>query len=463
MITAIVGSGGKTTLIHNLASEYHRAGKKVLILTTTHMFKEADTLLTDDADEIIRHLSQSGYVMAGISAGEKISCLSAKTYEKVCNYADEILIEADGSKGLPLKFPNSTEPVIPDNTDRIIIVCGLAGLNHKAKDVIHRLDEAEKHIKITAETHVTHEIIQELIQKGYIDRFMEQYPGKKIEIYPTHDNSIYQRAVASLLKANMDTSIIDKDWFAPKPCLFICGAGHVAKELAEFAAKLDFKIVIFDSRAEFANSERFPFAEKIICDSFDNLEKYLYDDAYYAVVTPGHQDDYQSVKTILNTNYRYLGMIGSRSKKAKTYSRLKDDGITDAQLETIHAPIGLPIGAATPAEIAVSILAEIIQIKNVRAFSSASAELLCSDKSGMLCIIIDKTGSAPRGIGSMMLITPTEQIDTIGGGAIENAVINDARNNSGTVFIKEYHLSETDSSKLGMICGGTNKVLFIPV
>ena len=81
---------------------------------------------------------------------------------------------------------------------------------------------------------------------------------------------------------------------------------------------------------------------------------------------------------------------------------------------------------------------------------------------GVLCIIINKTGSAPRGIGSMMLVTEKGQIDTLGGGAIENQVILDAQNISSPC-IKEYDLGPSDSAKLGMICGGTNTVLFIPV
>ena len=120
MIRAIVGSGGKTTLLRKMADEYRSQGKKVFVTTTTHMFTEPDTLITDDAEKIIGELNEKGYVMAGAGNGEKICALSQATFDRVCAYADEVLVEADGSRRLPLKYPNESEPVIPENTDEII-------------------------------------------------------------------------------------------------------------------------------------------------------------------------------------------------------------------------------------------------------------------------------------------------------------------------------------------------------
>ena len=117
MIIAVVGSGGKTTLIKKLAAQYRSEGKTILVTTTTHMFIEEDTLLTDDANAIIQKLKETGYVMAGIPDGQKIKALSKETFDAVCVCADVVLVEADGSKCLPLKYPNATEPVIPENVD----------------------------------------------------------------------------------------------------------------------------------------------------------------------------------------------------------------------------------------------------------------------------------------------------------------------------------------------------------
>lgn len=462
MITAVVGAGGKTTLIHTLAEKYRSEGKKVFVTTTTHMYIEPDTLLTDCADSILRKLDEDGYAMAGTPCGEKIAALPQAVYEAVCAHADEVLVEADGSRHLPIKYPNETEPVIPPNADRIIVVCGLHALGKPAIDAAFRLENVKRCLNIRDDTPITPAHIQQLVQKGYVERLMEQYPEKEIRIHAAHDGTLYQRAVASALEAGIDVSIIKEAWFAPKPCLMICGAGHVALELAKLAANLDYRIRVIDSRPEFANRERFPEAEEVICDRFENLKDYLEPGGFYAVVTPGHQDDYTCVRTILGSSYRYLGMIGSRGKVAKTVSRLTEDGISQERIASIHAPIGLPIGAVTPGEIAVSILAEIIQEKNRISSASVSSELLQSKEHGVLCIIIEKTGSAPRGVGSMMLVTKDGQIDTIGGGPVEHAAITDAREDP-TACIRTYQLNSSEGAKLGMICGGTNQVLFLPI
>lgn len=462
MITCVVGSGGKTTLIHKLAKKYKEQGKRVLITTTTHMRKESETLVTDDSEKIIEALNKNHFAFAGQPCREeqKIKGLSKDTFLAIKNYADEILIEADGSRGLPIKMPSEAEPVLVPECDKVIIVSSLRALGRPASEVTHRLSYAIPALGINEDTLITPSHIQTLLRKGYLYTLMDKSYTKEIHI--VHDGSLYQRALAKLLKADMDVSLINPDWFAKKPRLFICGAGHVAKELADIASFLDFRICVMDKRSEFANKKRFPSADEVICDDFENLSSHLEPDSYYAVATPGHQDDYICVKQILDSSYTYLGMIGSRKKIAATYEKLTADGFSKEALDSIHAPIGLPIGAVTPSEIAISILAEIIEIKNKKSVSSISLELLNTKENGTLCIIIDKTGSAPRGIGSMMLVTKDGQIDSLGGGAIENQVINDSKSIT-MPCIKEYNLGPSDASKLGMICGGTNKVLFIPL
>lgn len=462
MITAVVGAGGKTTLVHTLAQEYKAEGKKVFVTTTTHMLQEPDTLLTDNADVIIQQMEETGCAMAGLPYGKKIKALPCSVYEAVCTRADEVLVEADGSKHYPIKYPNDTEPVIPENADRIIVVCGLHALGKPAVEAAFRLENVKRCLNIQDDTIITPAHIQQLVRKGYLEKLMEQYPEKEITIHAAHDGSLYQRALAALLNADMDVSLIKEEWFAPKPCLFICGGGHVAKALAELAAHLDYRIKVMDPRPEFASRERFPEAEEVICNRFENLKDYLEPNAFYTVLTSGHMGDFTCVRAIMDIPYRYLGMIGSRGKVAKAVSRLVEDGISPEKIASLHAPIGLPIGAVTPAEIAVSILAEIIQEKNRISSASASAELLHSKEHGVLCIIIGKTGSAPRGVGSMMLITGDGQIDSIGGGPVENAAILDAKNDP-VACIRDYVLNNSEGARLGMVCGGTNKVLFLPV
>lgn len=462
MIRAVVGAGGKTSLIRRWAEEYRRTGMKVLVTTSTHMFIEEDTILSGDPTEIIRALNETGYAMAGIRDGEKIAPLPYDCYERICRHADVVLVEADGSKHMPIKFPAEHEPVIYENADEIWIVCGLHALGKPLREAAHRPELAKACLGIENETPVCPEHIQKLITKGYVEPLQEKYPDKALHIHAAHDGTLYQRAIAAMLEAGMDVSMIREEWFAPQPCLMICGGGHVPCDLVKMAACLDFRIKVMDDRAEFASRERFPLADEVICDDFDQLEKYLEPDSCCVVVTRGHKDDFTCVKAMLQKPYRYLGMIGSRLKVEKTFERLRSEGFTDEQLAGIHAPIGLDIHAVTPAEIAVSILAQIISVKNETHASSASRELLHCRENGMLCIIIEKTGSSPRGVGSMMFVGKDRVIDSIGGGAVEFAAIEDARAFPHAA-VREYHLNNRDSERLGMICGGSNKVLFIPV
>lgn len=462
MIISVVGSGGKTTLIKELAARFRKEGKTVFVTTTTHMFIEDGTLLTDDAEKILSALRKTGYVMAGLPEGEKMKALSQETFDKVCVFADVVLVEADGAKRLPLKYPNGAEPVIPANTDEIIVVCGLNAVGQQAKDVCHRLGLVKACLGIDEHTVITPAHIQKLITEGYLNPLQAAYPKAKITVFPRHDGSLYQRAIASLLQNAQDVSILRQEWFCPQPKLIICGGGHVSREVAALAAHLDFSVTVIDDRVEAVTRERFGTAQALICDSYDNLAHYLEPDACYVVVTPNHSADLQCVSTILPTRFRYLGMIGSKRKVATTFEKLRAAGFTEEQTARIFAPIGLPIGAVTPAEIAFSILAQIIQEKNKYHAASADRSLLEVTEPGMLCIITEKHGSAPRGAGSMLFVGKDRIFGSIGGGEPEYLAICHARSNPGCC-LKEFTLNSTAVNGLDMVCGGRIQVLFIPI
>ena len=180
------------------------------------------------------------------------------------------------------------------------------------------------------------------------------------------------------------------------------------------------------------------------------------------VVTPDHKADLQCVSTILPTRYRYLGMIGSRKKVASTMENLKNAGFSQEQIARIFAPIGLSIGAVTPAEIALSIMGQIVQEKNKTHAASADKDLLEVKEPGVLCVILEKHGSAPRGVGSMMFVGQDKVLGSIGGGEPEYLAMQHARENP-YISIQEYTLNNTAANGLDMICGGRIKVLFIPV
>ena len=277
------------------------------------------------------------------------------------------------------------------------------------------------------------------------------------------DTPLYRRAMEALEKSDLSPALLQKEWFCPQPWLIICGGGHVAWDLAKMAAGLDLRIKVMDDRPEFANRERFPFVDEVVCDSFANFGRYLEPNAFYVVVTRGHQDDLACVRAVLGSDYRYLGMMGSRNKVANAFTALETEGFSKEQLQSIFAPIGLPISAVTPAEIAVSILAEIIREKNKTHAASATRELLSVEELGVLCIITEKRGSSPRGAGSMMFVGKSGNIlGSIGGGPVESEAIADAGTLS-TPKLQTYHLHMQDSANLGMVCGGSIQVLFIPV
>lgn len=148
--------------------------------------------------------------------------------------------------------------------------------------------------------------------------------------------------------------------------VFLFGAGHVSRPVAELASLVDFRTFVLDDRQEFANPERFPRAEQVkvipsFPQAFEGLE--IDRDSYVVIVTRGHLHDKTVLEQALKTDAAYIGMIGSRRKRDLIYSELMTKGFSQEELARVHAPIGLAIGAETPEEIAVSIVAELIHAR----------------------------------------------------------------------------------------------------
>ena len=153
------------------------------------------------------------------------------------------------------------------------------------------------------------------------------------------------------------------DPLTPSPRLFIIGAGHVGFYLAKLASDIGFQIHVVDDREKFANSERFPGADLAVEPIPEWLNRAdLPPASYVVVVTRGHQHDLDAMRALAARDLKYLGLIGSRAKVARIYDALLEEGMPPECLQRVHAPIGLEIGAVTPAEIAVSILAELIAV-----------------------------------------------------------------------------------------------------
>jgi xanthine dehydrogenase accessory factor len=152
----------------------------------------------------------------------------------------------------------------------------------------------------------------------------------------------------------------------PAPDVYVFGAGHVGHSLARMAHDVGFRVHVIDDREKFANADRFPEGVRVMVDDIPAwlANNTLPATAYAVIVTRGHRHDLDALRALVPRQLRYLGLIGSRAKVKRVYDALLEEGVGPESLRAVHAPIGLDIGAITPQEIAVSILAELIAVKH---------------------------------------------------------------------------------------------------
>lgn len=167
-----------------------------------------------------------------------------------------------------------------------------------------------------------------------------------------------------MLPASAKTEQVDVfiEGFQPPPTLVVVGAGHIAIPLTTYAKTLGYRVIIVDARAAFATHERFPNADELIVEWPDEvLEKMdLNPSTSVAVLTHDPKFDEPSLRVVLARKVGYIGAIGSRKTSEERSERLRQSGVTDEQLSRVHGPIGLNIGATSPEEMALAIMAEIV-------------------------------------------------------------------------------------------------------
>ncbi len=153
--------------------------------------------------------------------------------------------------------------------------------------------------------------------------------------------------------------------FTTPPTLVMVGGGHVGKATADLAHTLGYRVFLVDDRPEFANEERFPYAEQTLVTGYEGWADQLTVNvnSYVVVATRGHRYDDLALESALSTKARYIGLLGSRRKTLMIYQRLLQQGIPLERLQQVRAPIGLDIGGLTPEELAVSIMSEIIMVR----------------------------------------------------------------------------------------------------
>lgn len=245
----------------------------------------------------------------------------------------------------------------------------------------------------------------------------------------------------------------------------------------EFGAKIGFSVIVVDDRLSFANTERFPLAKEVICDSFEHAldDLKLKENDYVVIITRGHRHDTTCLKKICSgIEPDYVGMIGSKRRTAIVKETLIEEGFDKERLDRVHTPIGLSIGAITPEEIAISIMAELISHKRLGRAEKKTRnrsdvdyevmEVLANEVNVPKAIltIIQSKGSVPRGAGAKMIVYEDGRIlGSIGGGCSEAAVLTTARRliGSKTYQVVDVDLTGDAAEEEGMVCGGIMTVL----
>lgn len=272
-------------------------------------------------------------------------------------------------------------------------------------------------------------------------------------------------------KAGSSEERIFRERVGKQPRLIICGAGHVSVPVIQIGRMLGFFVSVLEDRPGFADKARAAGADEVLCLPFgEGLARITGDeDSWFVIVTRGHRYDTECLEAVLNKKYAYVGMMGSRRRTAIVKEQLREKGYAAEVLENVHTPIGLEIHAETPEEIAVSIMAEIIEIRNTEKRTQGYPLPILSELSGergqsVLAVIISRKGSAPRSVGTKMLIRENGTcVGTIGGGCIESQVIQKAllmMKNGGPDFqVCTIDMTADAAEEEGMVCGGTVEVM----
>ena len=272
-------------------------------------------------------------------------------------------------------------------------------------------------------------------------------------------------------------------FFRPRQRLILLGGGHIAEPLCRYGADLGFEVWVADDRASFANVLRFPDAKRVICAAFPDALRMMdiNEEDYVAVITRGHRYDADCLRVILAGSFPYyLGMIGSERRVAGLFGLLEEEGFSPDLLHRIHAPIGLSINALTTKEIAISILAELIQCRrqdtprNLRETRLVTEDIdlpllefaVCDREPKALLIVCETGGSTPVKSGAMMAVDRNlRTAGTIGGGCSEHAVLMKAHSliGTGSSLCVTVDMSNDVAEEEGMVCGGWMKVFIADI
>ncbi|MDF2472364.1 MAG: hypothetical protein K0R21_146 [Anaerocolumna sp.] len=247
----------------------------------------------------------------------------------------------------------------------------------------------------------------------------------------------------------------------------VCGAGHISMPIIKMCRMLNLPVTVIDDRPFFADNARREEADKVICEPFLQALSQINGDTgtFFVIVTRGHRYDQVCLEHIIDKENAYIGMIGSKLRVKKVLEYLVDKGISKEKLDQVYTPIGLKIGAETPAEIAVAIMAQIIDVKNKNigsdGYTEEILEGIINDNAHnipkALVTIVSRKGSAPREVGTkMVILADGTMVGTIGGGCVEadiRQVALDCIRNQECRLV-ENDMTGINAEEEGMVCGG---------
>lgn len=286
-----------------------------------------------------------------------------------------------------------------------------------------------------------------------------------------------EEAVSRLTESGIETvdgCQVFCDTLGQEKTLVVCGGGHVSMPVIKIGIMMGMKVTVLEDRPKFADNARKAGADQVLCEPFaealDKIEGSS--DTYFVIVTRGHRYDQVCLEKITRKEHAYIGMIGSRRRVAMVKQLLVENGCDQAVLDEVYTPIGLNIGAETPVEIGVAIMAEIIEVKNKKkrtfGYSKDMIKAIYDEEkypdAKVMTTIITRKGSAPQGIGVKMLVLADGTcIGTIGGGCMESNVLQKAlqmiRSGESGARICHVDLTGADAEDEGMVCGGIVDVL----
>lgn len=278
---------------------------------------------------------------------------------------------------------------------------------------------------------------------------------------------------------NMDLSVVglykvnNKDYFveplSDNDQIIVCGGGYVGQAVVKLAKFLKINVIAIEDRLNFVNQLKVAGADEVIYEDFSQAIRFVEGgkNKYFVILTRGHRYDLDCLREIIKKEYGYLGMMSSSYRAVNTKKTLLNEGVDEKILNSIDIPIGIPISAYTPEEIAVSILGKIISVKNTEynksKFSEEVIDAMLNNDKKVLATIVLRKGSSPCDIGTKMVFLENgNSIGTIGGGCMEAEVRNMAmklfKEKKNTILRVDMTGKFRDVEDEGMVCGGINEV-----